>query len=335
MNRIVIPETYRPALGGYDLQCAIGYIKHGFQAELERSLRLKRVSAPLFVSADSGLNDDLSGTERPVAFDIHAIGKEGQIVHSLAKWKRLALKKYGFQMHEGLYADMNAVRRDEALDNLHSVYVDQWDWEKIISREDRCTDFLYATVRAIVNAVCNVSEALKREFPQIAVSLSREVAFVSSQELEDRWPELTPEERETAFVKEHPTAFITQIGGALRSGKPHGCRAPDYDDWQLNGDLFFWHETLGCALEVSSMGIRVDSASLDRQLSIAGCDYRRAFPFHKMLLEGELPLTIGGGIGQSRLCMLMIGCAHIGEVQASLWDENTRAVCREKYIPLL
>ena len=335
MNRIVIPETYRPALGGYDLQCAIGYIKHGFQAELERSLRLKRVSAPLFVSADSGLNDDLSGTERPVAFDIPAIGKEGQIVHSLAKWKRLALKKYGFQMHEGLYADMNAVRRDEALDNLHSVYVDQWDWEKIISREDRCTDFLYATVRAIVNAVCNVSEALKREFPQIAVSLSREVAFVSSQELEDRWPELTPEERETAFVREHPTAFITQIGGALKSGKPHGCRAPDYDDWQLNGDLFFWHETLGCALEVSSMGIRVDSASLDRQLSIAGCDYRRAFPFHKMLLEGELPLTIGGGIGQSRLCMLMIGCAHIGEVQASLWDENTRAVCREKLIPLL
>lgn len=335
MNRIVIPETYRPALGGYDLQCAIGYIKHGFQAELERSLRLKRVSAPLFVSSDSGLNDDLSGTERPVAFDIPAIGKEGQIVHSLAKWKRLALKKYGFQMHEGLYADMNAVRRDEALDNLHSVYVDQWDWEKIISREDRCTDFLYATVRAIVNAVCNVSEALKREFPQIAVSLSREVAFVSSQELEDRWPELTPEERETAFVREHPTAFITQIGGALRSGKPHGCRAPDYDDWQLNGDLFFWHETLGCALEVSSMGIRVDSASLDRQLSIAGCDYRRAFPFHKMLLEGELPLTIGGGIGQSRLCMLMIGCAHIGEVQASLWDENTRAVCREKHILLL
>ncbi len=335
MNRIVIPETYRPALGGYDLQCAIGYIKHGFQAELERSLRLKRVSAPLFVSADSGLNDDLSGTERPVAFDIPAISKEGQIVHSLAKWKRLALKKYGFQMHEGLYADMNAVRRDEALDNLHSVYVDQWDWEKIISREDRCTDFLYATVRAIVNAVCNVSEALKREFPQIAVSLSREVAFVSSQELEDRWPELTPEERETAFVKEHPTAFITQIGGALKSGKPHGCRAPDYDDWQLNGDLFFWHETLGCALEVSSMGIRVDSASLDRQLTIAGCDYRRAFPFHKMLLEGELPLTIGGGIGQSRLCMLMIGCAHIGEVQASLWDENTRAVCREKHIPLL
>lgn len=335
MNRIVIPETYRPALGGYDLQCAIGYIKHGFQAELERSLRLKRVSAPLFVSADSGLNDDLSGTERPVAFDIPAIGKEGQIVHSLAKWKRLALKKYGFQMHEGLYADMNAVRRDEALDNLHSVYVDQWDWEKIVSREDRCTDFLYSTVRAIVNAVCNVSEALKREFPQIAVSLSREVAFVTSQELEDRWPELSPEERETAFVKEHPTAFITQIGGALKSGKPHGCRAPDYDDWQLNGDLFFWHETLGCALEVSSMGIRVDSASLDRQLTIAGCDYRRSFPFHKMLLEGELPLTIGGGIGQSRLCMLMIGCAHIGEVQASLWDENTRAVCRERHIPLL
>ena len=335
MNRIVIPETYRPALGGYDLQCAIGYIKHGFQAELERSLRLKRVSAPLFVSADSGLNDDLSGTECPVAFDIPAIGKEGQIVHSLAKWKRLALKKYGFQMHEGLYADMNAVRRDEALDNLHSVYVDQWDWEKIISREDRCMDFLYATVRAIVNAVCNVSEALKREFPQIAVSLSREVSFVSSQELEDRWPELSPEEREHAYLKEHPTAFITQIGGALKSGKPHGCRAPDYDDWQLNGDLFFWHETLGCALEVSSMGIRVDSASLDRQLSIAGCDYRRAFPFHKMLLEGKLPLTIGGGIGQSRLCMLMIGCAHIGEVQASLWDETTRAVCREKHIPLL
>ena len=335
MNRIYIPETYTPALGGYDLQCAIGYIKHGFQAELERSLRLKRVSAPLFVSADSGLNDDLSGTERPVSFDIPAIGKEGQIVHSLAKWKRLALKRYGFQMHEGLYADMNAVRRDEALDNLHSVYVDQWDWEKIISRDDRSMDFLYATVRSIVNAVCNVSEALKREFPQIGVSLSRDIAFVSSQELEDRWPDLTPEERESEFVKEHHTAFITQIGGALKSGKPHGCRAPDYDDWQLNGDLFFWHEARGCALEVSSMGIRVDEKSLDCQLTIAGCDYRRAFPFHKMLLAGELPLTVGGGIGQSRLCMLMIGCAHIGEVQASLWDENTLKICREKNVPLL
>ena len=332
----VIPEGYKSILSVYDTQKAIGLMKRLFEDRFAAVLNLFRVSAPLFVDGRSGINDNLNGWERPVDFDIKRTGTHAQVVQSLAKWKRLALKRYDFYPGNGIYADMNAIRRDEdELDNLHSVYVDQWDWEKIISREDRCTDFLYATVRAIVNAVCNVSEALKREFPQIAVSLSREVAFVSSQELEDRWPELTPEERETAFVREHPTAFITQIGGALRSGKPHGCRAPDYDDWQLNGDLFFWHETLGCALEVSSMGIRVDSASLDRQLTIAGCDYRRAFPFHKMLLEGKLPLTIGGGIGQSRLCMLMIGCAHIGEVQASLWDENTRAVCREKHIPLL
>ena len=337
MNRIVIPETYRPALGGYDLQCAIGYIKHGFQAELERSLRLKRVSAPLFVSADSGLNDDLSGTERPVAFDIPAIGKEGQIVHSLAKWKRLALKKYGFQMHEGLYADMNAVRRDEALDNLHSVYVDQWDWEKVIAPRDRTEEYLRATVRAIVGAICATQTGLRNVYGRTCSlpQLEEEVTFVTSQELEDRYPDLTPRERENAFVREHHTTFVQNIGGALRSGQVHDGRAPDYDDWNLNGDILFWNDVLGQAFEVSSMGIRVSPEVLDRQLTLAGCDDRRQLPFHRMLLEGHLPQTIGGGIGQSRLCMLLLGKAHIGEVQSSVWDRGTVRVCREAAVPLL
>ncbi len=336
MNRIVIPPDYRPSLDAYDTQRAIEHIKRTFQAELSSELNLKRVSAPLFVSGDSGLNDNLNGVERPVTFDVPALGgKEAQVVHSLAKWKRLALKRYNFETGKGLYTDMNAIRRDEDLDNVHSLYVDQWDWEKIISREDRTLEFLQLTVRAIVRAICATAEAMRARYPHLAVRLDPSVAFVTSQELEDRWPDKTPAEREHLFVREHRTAFIMQIGGALRSGRPHDGRAPDYDDWQLNGDLFFWHEPLQRALELSSMGIRVDAESLSRQLTVSGCDDRRTLPFHDMLLHDQLPLTIGGGIGQSRMCMLILGCAHIGEVQSSLWDDQTVEACRQAGIPLL
>ena len=335
MNKVIVPQDYRPVLGSYDLQRAIALTKDIFQQEFTENLQLKRVSAPLFVKSSSGLNDDLSGKERAVTFDIPAIGDDAQVVHSLAKWKRLALKKYGFSMHEGLYTDMNAIRRDEDLDNIHSIYVDQWDWERIISEEDRTTVYLQNTVQSIVDVICDASDALKKKFPQIAVNLERKVSFITSQELEDLYPDETPEQREYLYAKEHKTIFIMQIGQKLRSGNPHGNRAPDYDDWQLNGDIIFWNDVLGIAFEISSMGIRVDPAAMDRQLSAAGCDHRRSLPFHKMLLNNELPLTIGGGIGQSRLCMLLIGCAHIGEVQTSLWDEDTLRICKENHIRLL
>lgn len=335
MNKVYIPEGYRPPLDRYDTQRAIAYIKNNFQTEFADALNLKRVSAPLFVTENSGLNDNLNGYERPVSFDVPAIGAEAQIVHSLAKWKRLALKRYNFEVGKGLYTDMNAIRRDESLDNLHSIYVDQWDWEKIITRENRNVDYLKRTVKAIVNAICNTNEQLHVRYPQLKTTLCREVSFVTTQELEDMYPEMTSTERENAYVKEHKTAFIMQIGGKLRSGKPHDGRAPDYDDWQLNGDIFFWNDTLDRAIEISSMGIRVDEESLDRQLSIAGCDDRRTLTFHKMLLNGELPLTIGGGIGQSRLCMLMIGNAHIGEVQSSIWDSDTIEACEKSGIMIL
>jgi len=273
--------------------------------------------------------------ERPVSFDIPAVGGNAQIVQSLAKWKRLALKRYDFEVGSGLYTDMNAIRRDEELDNIHSIYVDQWDWEKVITDKNRNLDYLKAVVSAIVKAICDTNEILKVHYPQLDTKLCREVTFVASQELEDMYPDASGKEREDLFVREHPTTFIMQIGGKLKSGKPHDGRAPDYDDWQLNGDLMFWNETLGRAFEISSMGIRVDAESLSRQLSIAGCDDRRELMFHKMLLSGELPLTIGGGIGQSRLCMLMMGSAHIGEVQSSIWDEETIRLCADAHIPLL
>jgi aspartate--ammonia ligase len=336
MNKCYIPAGYKPVLDAYDTQRAISYIKVHFQTEFQNALNLKRVSAPLFVTDASGLNDNLNGYERPVSFDVPAIGAEAEVVHSLAKWKRLALKRYGFTVGHGLYTDMNAIRRDEELDNIHSIYVDQWDWEKIITPETRTIEYLQLIVRAIVRAICDTNDQLRVRFPQLTTTLEREVTFITSQELEDLYPELkTGSEREKAFVKEHHTAFIMQIGGKLRSGNRHDGRAPDYDDWQLNGDLFFWDEVLGRALEISSMGIRVDAESLDRQLTIAGCDDRRSLPFHTMLLKGELPLTIGGGIGQSRLCMLMMGCCHIGEVQSSIWDSETVRLCREAGIPLL
>lgn len=335
MNSIKIPAGYRPPLDSYDMQRAIANVKSIFQKEFSEALNLKRVSAPLFVVENSGLNDNLSGVERPVSFDIPSVGQDAQIVHSLAKWKRLALKRYDFNVGAGLYTDMNAIRRDEELDNIHSIYVDQWDWEKVIPEEKRTIAYLKTVVSAIVEAICNTCDQLHAKYPQLKTTLKREVSFITSQELEDMYPDLTSSQREYEYVKEHKTAFIMQIGGALKSGKPHDKRAPDYDDWNLNGDIFFWNETLSRALEISSMGIRVDAKSLDYQLSVSGCDNRRTLTFHKMLLNNELPLTIGGGIGQSRLCMLLIGCAHIGEVQSSIWDAETMKVCEENGIMLL
>ena len=336
MNNCTIPHGYRTPLTGYDMQRAIEFVKSSFQENLKFALNLRRVSAPLFVDRGSGLNDNLNGAERPVAFDIPAVeGATGEVVHSLAKWKRLALKRYGFYPGNGLYTDMNAIRRDEHLDNLHSVYVDQWDWEKVINPEDRNPEFLKYTVRSIVGAICDTCDALRRAFPQLSVRLDREVTFISTQELEDLYPSLTPSQRETEFLKTHNTVFLMQIGKVLNSGKPHDGRAPDYDDWELNGDILMWNPVLNRAFEVSSMGIRVNAESLDRQLRLANCDSRRQLPFHKMLLDNQLPLTMGGGIGQSRLCMLMIGCCHIGEVQVSLWDQDTLAACAQSGVQLL
>ena len=337
MNNCYIPQGYRTPLYGYDMQRAIEFVKSSFQENLKFALNLRRVSAPLFVDKNSGLNDNLNGVERPVAFDIPAVaGAAGEVVHSLAKWKRLALKRYGFYPGNGLYTDMNAIRRDESLDNIHSVYVDQWDWEKVITREDRTAEYLKYTVRSIVGAVCDTCDALRRAFPQLNVKLDRDVTFITTQELEDLYPGLAPSERETAFMRDgHRTVFLMQIGKTLRSGQKHDGRAPDYDDWELNGDILMWDGLLDRALEISSMGIRVDEESLDRQLTLAGCEDRRELPFHKMLLDGQLPLTMGGGIGQSRLCMLMIGCCHIGEVQVSLWDRQTQDACAKAGVALL
>ncbi len=335
MNSIYIPNGYRPILDAYDTQRAIAYIKETFQDEFSSALNLKRVSAPLFVTEESGLNDNLNGFERPVTFDVPAVGEDVQVVHSLAKWKRLALKRYNFSIGNGLYTDMNAIRRDESLDNVHSIYVDQWDWEKVITAENRNLDYLKLIVTAIVRAICNTNDRLHVRYPQLRTVLSPDVSFVTTQELEDMYPDLDGHGRENAYLREHRTACIMQIGDKLRSGKPHDSRAPDYDDWQLNCDIFFWNDVLDRALEISSMGIRVDAKALDRQLTLAGCDNRRNLPFHKMLLNNELPLTIGGGIGQSRLSMLMMGCAHIGEVQSSIWDSATEEACEKAGIRLL
>lgn len=336
MSKITLPENYQSLLGLYDTQKAIGLIKTIFQEKICMALHLKRVTAPLFVMQGSGLNDDLNGVERPVAFDVPCLNQEAEVVHSLAKWKRYALYKYGFRPGQGLVTDMNAIRRDEELDNLHSIYVDQWDWEKVITADQRTLDFLQDTVRDIVDAVCATSDELRWKFPELKnIHLGRDVTFITTQELEDMYPDYTPKQRENAFAKEHGTICIMKIGGKLKSGKPHDGRAPDYDDWSLNCDIFFWNPVLNRALEISSMGIRVDAEALDRQLTIAGCDDRRKLPFHQMLLHNELPLTIGGGIGQSRLAMLLMGCAHIGEVQSSIWDQETMDTCEKAGIPLL
>ena len=336
MNKIYVPEGYKSPLSVYDMQVAIEFIKHNFQKELSHALNLRRVSAPLFVKESSGMNDNLNGYERPVSFDVPAVGEEGQVVHSLAKWKRFALKEYDFRVGKGLYTDMNAIRRDEELDNLHSVYVDQWDWEKVIRAEDRTLDTLKRVAYEIVQCICDVSERLGREYNSIHVKLNRDMQAITTQELEDMFPDIPGSgDRENAFLEKSKTALIMQIGGKLRSGKPHDGRAPDYDDWNLNGDILFWDDVLGRAIEISSMGVRVDAQSLARQLKLAGCEERAHLPFHRMLLNNDLPLTIGGGIGQSRLCMLMIGCAHIGEVQSSIWDKDTIETCRSAGIKLL
>ena len=335
MSKLVIPQGYKMPLSVYELQRAIEFIKSNFQTNLCNALNLRRVSAPLFVEENSGLNDNLNGYERPVTFDIPDVGANSQIVHSLAKWKRLALKRYEFNVGKGLVTDMNAVRRDEEVDNIHSVYVDQWDWEKVICRENRTVDYLKESVRSIVGAVCETNDALGVAFPCLHTALCREVYFITTQELEDKYPDLTPKEREDAVCKEHKTVFLMQIGKVLKSGKKHDGRAPDYDDWELNGDILIWNEVLQRSFEISSMGIRVDEESMARQLKLAGCEERKNLPFHKMLLEGKLPLTMGGGIGQSRLCMLMIGTCHIGEVQASIWDAETVKQAEQAGILLL
>ena len=335
MSKVIAPKGYQTALGLYDTQTAIGLLKRIFEEKLCLVLNLKRVSAPLFVDPDTGLNDDLSGVERPVRFDLKSTGKDAVVVHSLAKWKRMALAQYGFSAGEGLYTDMNAIRRDEDMDNLHSVYTDQWDWEKIITQETRTADYLQNVVSAIVGVICDTLDYLKCRYPQLRVQLSRNVKFITAQELEDMYPNLSSKERETAITKEFKTVFIMQIGDKLHSGKPHDSRAPDYDDWSLNGDILFWHEALSCAMEISSMGIRVDEKAMREQLQKAGVSERAKLPFHAALLNGELPLTIGGGIGQSRLSMLLLGKAHIGEVQVSIWDDDTKRICAENNIVLL
>jgi len=328
MSSLIVPEGYKSA-ALYDTQRAIGKLKRTFEDNLAKALNLSRVSAPLFVEPHTGLNDDLSGDQMPVEFSIKTISRKAQIVHSLAKWKRMALHRYDFHPYKGLYTDMNAIRRDDEIDNLHSIYVDQWDWEKVITEESRNMDYLKGTVTAIVGAICDTAETLNFYKP------SRNVKFITSQELEDLYPNSTDKEREHAITKEFGTVFISQIGGALKSGKPHDNRAPDYDDWQLNGDILFWSEVLGCAVEISSMGIRVDAVTLDKQLTLANCNHRRELDYHKSLLAGNLPLTVGGGIGQSRLSMLLLEKAHVGEVQVSVWDDETVKGCAAACISLL
>ena len=319
-----IPEGYAPAIDLRETQKAIKTVKDFFQKELTKQLNLTRVSAPLFVTPESGLNDNLNGVERPVSFDVKETGGQAEIVQSLAKWKRFALKQYGFGPGEGLYTDMNAIRRDEETDNIHSIYVDQWDWEKVITREERNRETLEHTVTSVYKALKITEDYMAYEYDYIGHVLPERITFLTSQELEDRFPSLSPKEREYEAAKEYGAVFIEQIGGNLKSGKPHDGRAPDYDDWQLNGDIIVYYPVLDIALELSSMGIRVDEEALERQLALAGCEERAGLAFQKALLSGELPCTIGGGIGQSRICMFYLRQAHIGEIQASLWPDDVR-----------
>ena len=335
MADIIKPEGYHSQLNLRDTQIAIKATKDYFENNLARELKLTRVSAPLFVDSESGLNDDLNGTERAVSFDVRETGRELQIVHSLAKWKRYALKEYGFSNDEGLYTDMNAIRRDEDTDNIHSIYVDQWDWERVIDKEDRTISTLKHTVKKIFSVFKMTEKFVNSLFPQIKPRLPEEITFVTTQNLEDMFPHLTPKQREHAIAKRYGAVFIMQIGGVLNSGQRHDGRAPDYDDWELNGDIVFYDDILDIPFEVSSMGIRVSEESMRKQLKIANCEERSNLPFHRDLLLGRLPYTIGGGIGQSRICMFILHKAHIGEVQASAWPEEMIAECREAGITLL
>ncbi len=314
---------------------AIKSIKDHFQTELAKKLGLIRVSAPLFVRSNTGINDALNGVERAVEFDIPDINCNVQIVQSLAKWKRMALYNYGFQVGEGLYTDMNAIRRDEELDNIHSVYVDQWDWEKIIKKEDRNMETLKSIVQDIYEVFLSTADHVEKLYPKYVNKLPDKISFITSQELEDMYPDKTPKERENLIAFDKKAVFISQIGGALKSGEKHDGRSPDYDDWELNGDILFWNQNLNQALELSSMGIRVDAKALDKQLKLANADDRRKNEFHQLLLNDELPFTVGGGIGQSRMCMFFLHKHHIGEVQASIWQEDVKEELGKQGIYLL
>ena len=335
MQNMIFPAGYRPVLDIFETQRAIKIVKDTFERVLAAALNLERVTAPVIVRADSGINDDLNGVERKVHFTMKEIGGEAEVVQSLAKWKRMALMRYNFRVGKGLYTDMSAIRRDDDADNLHSIYVDQWDWEKIITRDQRTEDYLRATVTSIVRAICATHLTVKASYPQLTHMTCETPFFITSQELADLYPDLDPHARENRIVKEHKTVFIMQIGGKLRDGSRHDGRAPDYDDWALNGDILFYNDVLGCAFELSSMGVRVSPQSLRAQLDAAGCPERAALPFHRMLLAGELPYTMGGGIGQSRMCMLLLGKAHIGEVQSSLWPDEMMQACEKSGIQLL
>ena len=328
-------EHYIPKLNEFETQKAISLVKDRFSAALCEALNLSRVSAPLFVKRGSGINDDLNGTERPVDFDILETGEVAEVVHSLAKWKRMALMRYHFPIHSGLYTDMNAIRRDEICDAVHSIYVDQWDWEKVITAADRTEEYLKDTVRSIYRAIFSTAEAVSEQYPLLQNSLSPEISFVTTYELEERYPDLTPKEREDVIAKEKGAVFIMKIGGRLKSGEKHDGRAPDYDDWELNGDIVVFNPVLQKAFELSSMGIRVDRDSLTSQLKAENALERTQFEFHQLLLSGALPLTIGGGIGQSRLCMLLLQKAHIGEVQVSIWPKKEIDKCQQQNIKLL
>lgn len=336
MSKIVIPEDYKPALGLKETQIAIKQVKDFFQNQLQAELNLHRVSAPLFVKPASGLNDNLNGVERPVSFGIKELDDENvEIVHSLAKWKRMALGRYGFDVGEGLYTDMNAIRRDEDTDNIHSIYVDQWDWEKIITKKDRREETLRATVKSVYEALRVTEKQMSNLYDYIQCFLPEEISFVTSQELLDRWPDKSAKEREYLIAKEKGAVFIMKIGDLLSNGEPHDGRAPDYDDWQLNGDIIVYYPVTDIALELSSMGIRVDEDSLADQLKKAGCTERAELPFQKAILEKKLPYTIGGGIGQSRICMFFLRKCHIGEVQVSIWPEEEISYAKERGVIIL
>ena len=335
-KRFTLKEAYVPDMSIRETEVAIKLIKDHFERSLAKKLSLTRVSAPLFVLKETGLNDNLNGVERPVAFDALEIkDSDIEIVQSLAKWKRMALGKYGFEPGEGLYTDMNAIRRDEEMDNLHSIYVDQWDWEKILLKEHRTPETLKAVVKDIYEVFRDTEQFMHQHYPQITPLLPEDIHFITTQELEYMYPDLTPKEREDEIARKHKAVFIMKIGAKLESGIRHDGRAPDYDDWELNGDIVFWYPLLGCAFELSSMGIRVDEESLLSQLQVSDSMHRAKLPFHKSLLEGKLPYTVGGGIGQSRICMFMLRKAHIGEVQASIWSDDEVSMCEELGIKLL
>ncbi len=334
---LIIPKDYDPKLSIRETQEAIRYIRETFQDEFGKEMGLNRVSAPMYVEKSSGINDNLNGYEKPVSFTMKDMpGETIEVVHSLAKWKRMALKKYGFGLHEGLYTNMNAIRKDEDLDNFHSSYVDQWDWEKVISKDERNEKTLKETVELIFKVVKHMEHEVWYKFPNAVYHLPDKIHFITSQELEDKYPELEDaKDRENAICKELGCVFVMQIGDVLKSGKRHDGRAPDYDDWKLNGDILFWYEPLQCALELSSMGIRVDEDTMVEQLKKTGDEDRLKLQYHKMILNKELPYTIGGGIGQSRLCMLLLGKAHVGEVQASIWPDEMLKKCEENGIHIL